>query len=138
MRYQDKELILLREVPLNHFWRADRTLQKFGSFVVSPAMTDRYWEIPEKRMPENSTRLLQRASLELRKNIAVAVWDELDWILRTLLCRAYEEQDSVLIAAVSPLAGIPGKTADLVFPVLSGLPDLPDGERYRGNEQDHQ
>ena len=103
MRYQDKELILLREVPLNHFWRADRTLQKFGSFVVSPAMTDRYWEIPEKRMPENSTRLLQRASLELRKNIAVAVWDELDWILRTLLCRAYEEQDSVLIAAVSPL-----------------------------------
>ena len=66
-------------------------------------MVDRYWEIPETRMPEESTRLLQRAGLELRKNIAVAVWDELDWMLRTLLCRAYETGDPVLIAAAFPL-----------------------------------
>lgn len=103
MRYHDKELILLREVPAGHFWRTGRVLRSFGSFVVSPGMVDRYWEIPEKRMTEDSTRLLQRASLELRKNIAVAVWDELDWMLRTLLCRAYETKDPVLTAAVFPL-----------------------------------
>ena len=103
MRYHDKELVLLREVPANHFWRSDRVLQAFGAFVVSPGMVDRYWEIPETRMPEESTRLLQRAGLELRKNIAVAVWDELDWMLRTLLCRAYEENDPVLISAAYPL-----------------------------------
>ena len=103
MRYFDKELVLLREVPANHFWRSDRVLRSFGAFVVSPSMADRYWEIPEERMPGDSTQLLQRAALELRKNIAVAVWDEVDWSLRTLLCRAYETGDPVLTAAVSPL-----------------------------------
>ena len=103
MRFHDKELVLLREVPANHFWRSDRVLQTFGAFVGAPQMVDRYWEIPETRMPEESTRLLQRAGLELRKNIAVAVWDELDWMLRTLLCRAYETGDPVLIAAAFPL-----------------------------------
>jgi len=103
MRYQDREIVLLREVPANHFWRSDRVLQSYGAFVVSPAMVDRYWEIPEKRMEGDSTRLLQRAAMELRKNIAAAVWDELDLILRTLLCRAYENKDPVLIAAVEPL-----------------------------------
>ena len=103
MRYHDKELVLLREVPVGHFWRSDRVLQRFGAFVVSPAMADRYWEIPEKQMEGDSTRLLQRASQELRKNIAIAVWDELDAMLRTLLCRAYESRDEVLTAAVLPL-----------------------------------
>ena len=103
MRYHDKELVLLREVPVGHFWRSDRVLQSFGAFVVSPAMADRYWEIPEKQMEGDSTRLLQRASQELRKNIAVAVWDDLDAMLRTLLCRAYENRDEVLTAAVLPL-----------------------------------
>mgnify|MGYP001044270156 CR=1 FL=1 len=103
MRYHDKELVLLREVPVGHFWRSDRVLQSFGAFVVSPAMVDRYWEIPEKRMEGDSTRLLQRVSQELRKNIAVAVWDDLDAMLRTLLCRAYESRDEVLTATVLPL-----------------------------------
>ncbi len=103
MRYQDKELVLLREVPANHFWRSDRVLRSYGAFVVSPAMVDHYWEIPEVRMTEDSTRLLQRASFELRKNIAAAVWDDVDLMLRTLLCRAYETRDPVLIAAVVPL-----------------------------------
>ncbi len=103
MRYHDKELVLLREVPANHFWRSERVLQRFGAFVVSPSMVDHYWEIPEKRMTEDSTRLLQRASFELRKNIAAAVWNDVDLMLRTLLCRAYETKDQVLIAAVVPL-----------------------------------
>lgn len=103
MRYQDKELVLLREVPVNHFWRSERVLRRFGAFVVSPTMVDHYWEIPEKRMEFNPTRLLQRCALELRKNIAVAVWDDLDLALRTLLCRAYETKDQVLIDAVVPL-----------------------------------
>ena len=103
MRYHDKELVLLREVPANHFWRSDRVLQSFGAFVVSPTMVDHYWEIPETRMTEESTRLLQRASFELRKNIAATVWDEVDLMLRTLLCRAYETNDPVLTAAVVPL-----------------------------------
>lgn len=103
MRYHDRELVLLREVPAGHFWRTDRVLQSYGAFVVSPSMTDRYWEIPEKRVEGDTTRLLQRASQELRKNIAVAVWDELDAMLRTLLCRAYESRDEVLSAAVLPL-----------------------------------
>ena len=103
MRYHDKELVLLREVPAGHFWRAERVLQRFGAFVVSPAMVDHYWEIPEERMTEDSTRLLQRASFELRKNIAATVWDDVDWMLRTLLCRAYETNDPVLTAAVVPL-----------------------------------
>lgn len=103
MRYQDKELVLLREVPVNHFWRAEQVLRRFGAFVVSPTMVDHFWEIPEKRMEVNPTRLLQRCALELRKNIAVAVWDDLDFALRTLLCRAYETKDQVLIDAVVPL-----------------------------------
>lgn len=103
MRYQDKELVLLREVPVSHFWRSDRVLQSFGAFVVSPTMVGRYWEIPEKRVEGDSTRLLQRAAMELRKHIAVTVWDDLDSILRTLLCRAYENNDEVLISAVVPL-----------------------------------
>lgn len=103
MRYQDKELILLREVPVNHFWRAEQVLRRFGAFVVSPTMVDHFWEIPGKRMEVNPTRLLQRCALELRKNIAVAVWDDLDFALRTLLCRAYETKDQVLIDAVVPL-----------------------------------
>ena len=103
MRYHDKELVLLREVPANHFWRSDRVLQSFGAFVVSPTMVGRYWEIPEKRVEGDSTRLLQRAAMELRKHIAVTVWDDLDSILRTLLCRAYENNDEVLISAVVPL-----------------------------------
>lgn len=103
MRYHDKEMVLLREVPANHFWRAERVLQSFGAFVVSPTMVDYYWEIPEQRMDGDSTRLLQRASYELRKNIAAAVWDDVDLMLRTLLCRAYETDDAVLTAAVVPL-----------------------------------
>ena len=103
MRYHDKELILLREVPASHFWRSEQVLQSFGAFVVSPAMVDHYWEIPAERMTEDSTRLLQRASFELRKNIAATVWDDVDLMLRTLLCRAYETNDPVLISAVVPL-----------------------------------
>ena len=103
MRYQDKELVLLREVPVNHFWRSERVLRRFGAFVVSPTMVDHYWEIPGKRMEFNPTRLLQRCALELRKNIAVAVWDDLDLALCTLLCRAYETKDQILIDAVVPL-----------------------------------
>ncbi|MCI6287414.1 MAG: FHA domain-containing protein [Lentisphaeria bacterium] len=103
MRYYDKELVLLREVPANHFWRSDRVLQRFGAFVVAPVMVSRYMEIPEIQMKESSTHLLQRVSLELRKNIAIAVWADLDLMLRTLMIRAYETQDQVLISAVLPL-----------------------------------
>jgi hypothetical protein len=100
MRYFDKEMILLREVPTTQFWRANRVLRRFGSFVVSPTLVDNYFEIPEKCMDGSSTRLLQRVSYELRKDISSAVWDDLDLMLRTLLVRAYENKDQVLIEAV--------------------------------------
>ena len=51
MRWQNKEIVLLREVPLNHYQRAKELLESFGCFVVSGDWSNRHWEIPEKFFP---------------------------------------------------------------------------------------
>ena len=55
MRYHDQEIILMREVPVRHYWRAEKVVTNYGCFVASPDAANSYWEIPED-IPEDASK----------------------------------------------------------------------------------
>ena len=103
LRWQNKELVLLREVPLVHYQRAREVLDSFGCFIVSASWSNRHWEIPEKFFPGDPAELLLRVHRELSKNIEFISWNDLSLMLRTLLSRAAAEKDSRMFDTVLPL-----------------------------------
>ena len=97
LRYLDKEIVFLREVPESQYWRAERTLEDYECFVVAKSTDASYWEIPEKVSDADTTLLLETAAEQLRDNIVAMDWKQMDFVLRTLLYRAYKNNDKALI-----------------------------------------
>lgn len=103
MRWQDKEIVLLREVPQHHFVRAKTLLRLNDCFEVSVAWSNRHWEVPEKLVQGDPSELLLRAHRELSRNINFIPWKDLSLILRTLLAQAAINKDQKMYDSVMPL-----------------------------------
>ena len=97
LRYLDKEIVFLKEVPESQYWRAERTLNDYECVVVAKSTDDSYWDIPEKVSDVDTTLLLEAAAEQLRNNIVAMDWKQMDFVLRTLLYRAYKNKDKALI-----------------------------------------
>ena len=94
MRYHDQEIIFLKEVPFRHFWRAERVLERFNCFVVSPNAVASYWEIPEQ-MPEKVLRTnLYKILLEqMRGSLIACNWQDMKANFSVLLSSAGQHGD---------------------------------------------
>jgi hypothetical protein len=103
MRWQDKEIVLMREVPLSHYQRAEELLDVFECFVVSASWVNTHWEIPETFFPGEASTLLMRAHNELAKDIDFISWNDLSLILRTLLSYSAAAKDNKMYDSVLPL-----------------------------------
>ncbi|MCQ2380190.1 MAG: hypothetical protein MJ025_04635 [Victivallaceae bacterium] len=98
LRYQDKELLLLREVPSRYFAMAKPLLDENDFFDTKVSMADYYWEVPEKRLDMPIDAVVNKAfALFSKGNVALMSWKDADLVLRTLLCYAYENHDTDLI-----------------------------------------
>ena len=106
LRYHDREIIFTREVPIQHYWRAERVLNNFGCFVASPDAANSYWEIPE-HMPENLSRTdLYRSLLErMADSVAIADWPEIGRRFALLLSAAGAAKDDALLKDTLELLG---------------------------------
>ena len=94
LRYHDKEIILLREVPLHHFWRTERVLDRFNCFVVSPDARLSYWEIPEKISLEKSKTGIYKKLLEvMRGHLVTSNWKDVKEEFAELLSASYHVND---------------------------------------------
>lgn len=102
-RWQDKEIVLLREVPLKHYQRAKTLIEAFDCLVVTSAWSNRHWEIPKTFFPGVPEDLLVRANRELAQNINFISWSDLSLMLRTLLSYAAAKKDSKMLDSVIPL-----------------------------------
>ena len=95
LRYHDKEIILLREVPLHHFWRTEKVLSQYNCFVVSPDATASYWEIPEKIPDQISRTSLYKVLLEnMRGNLIACNWKDMKDRFALLLSSSGKEKDA--------------------------------------------
>ena len=94
MRYHDQEIIFLKEVPFRHFWRAERVLERFNCFVVSPNAVASYWEIPEK-MPEkiSRTNLYKILLDQMRGSLIACNWQDMKANFSVLLSSAGQSGD---------------------------------------------
>ena len=94
MRYHDQEIIFTREVPVQHFWRAESVVTSYGCFVASPDAANSYWEIPEV-IPENASKTeLYRALLaKMMTNAAITDWPEINREFALLLSLSGKTND---------------------------------------------
>ena len=98
LRYHDREIVFFREVPLQHYWRAEKVLNNFGCFVASPDAANSYWEIPEEMPAALSRTELYRSLLErMADNVAIADWPEIGRRFALLLSAAGAEKDDALM-----------------------------------------
>ena len=75
MRYHDQEIVLTREVPVRHYWRAEKVVTNYGCFVASPDAANSYWEIPED-IPEDASKTeLYRSLLSKMMNNTPMITD---------------------------------------------------------------
>lgn len=98
LRYHDREIVFIREVPVQHYWRAEKVLNQYGCFVASPDAANSYWEIPEK-MPETvvKTDLYRSLLTEMMDNVAVADWPELNRRFAVLLSQSGKSRDESMM-----------------------------------------
>ena len=98
LRYHDREIIFLKEVPLHHFWRSERVLERFNCFVVSPDAVASYWEIPGK-MPKNVSRTnLYKTLLEnMRGTLINCDWQDIKSRFAVLLSSAGKNRDTAMM-----------------------------------------
>ena len=95
MRYHDQEIILTREVPVQHYWRAEQVVTNYGCFVASPDAANSYWEIPED-IPENASKTeLYRSLLSkwMMNNAATTNWPEVKREFALLLSLSGKAKD---------------------------------------------
>lgn len=94
LRYHNREIIFLREVPLRHFWRAERVLERFNCFVASPDARLSYWEIPEKVSLEKSKTSIYKGLLEIMwGHLITCDWQDAKAQFAELLSASYHQND---------------------------------------------
>ena len=102
-RFLDKQIVLMREVPETQYWRASSLLKDYDCMSVANSTVARYWEVPEKPLRENTTKMLQMLNRELRKNIEIASWEDIDLLISSLFVEAYKNNERPLIDATQSL-----------------------------------
>lgn len=103
MRFLDKEIVLLREVPTAQYWRSEGLVRDYDCISVANSTVLRHWEIPEKPINENATKMLKMLNRELNKNLEVASWEDIDLLLRNLFREAYVKDEKPLIETATSL-----------------------------------
>ncbi|MCI5778556.1 MAG: FHA domain-containing protein [Lentisphaeria bacterium] len=94
LRYHDREIIFLREVPLRHFWRAEGVLEAFNCFVASSDARLSYWEIPEKVSLEKSKTSIYKGLLEIMwGHLITNNWEDVKSQFAELLSVSYHQND---------------------------------------------
>ena len=95
LRYHDQEIIFLKEVPLRHFWRTEKVLERFNCFVVSPDAVNSSWEIPGALPKDISRTNFYKALLEhMRGSLVDCDWQELKERFAVLLSSAGHNKDT--------------------------------------------
>ena len=95
LRYHNKEIIFLREVPFRHFWRAERVLERFNCFVVSPDARLSYWEIPDAVSLKKSKTELYGELLEIMWGHLISYnWADVEKQFAELLSSSYHQKDA--------------------------------------------
>ena len=102
-RFLDKQIVLMREVPETQYWRASSLLKDYDCMSVANSTVARYWEVPENPLRENTTKMLQMLNRELRKNIEIASWEDIDLLISSLFVEAYKNNERPLIDATQSL-----------------------------------
>ena len=95
-RHYDKEVTVVKEVPLGEMLRARTLLKAFSCVGVSLKRVRRHVEIPERRVEGDLSELLSQCSNLLSVNPESADWNEADAMLRTVLVSAAEGGDRQL------------------------------------------
>ena len=103
MRFLDKEIVLLREVPTAQYWRSEGLVRDYDCISVANSTVLRHWEIPEEPINENPTKMLKMLNRELNKNLEVASWEDIDLLLRNLFKEAYVRNEKPLIETATSL-----------------------------------
>lgn len=94
LRYQNKEIIFLREVPFHHYWRTERVLERFNCFVVSPDARFSYWEIPNSVSLKKSKTELYKDLLEIMwGHLVTCNWQDVENQFAELLSSSYHQND---------------------------------------------
>lgn len=103
MRFLDKEILLMREVPASQYWRCSDLVDEYDCISIANSTVARHWEIPEKPLDEDPTKMLQMLNNELRKNIEIASWSDIDILIRSLFTKAYAANEKPLIDAAESM-----------------------------------
>jgi len=95
LRYHNREIIFLREVPLHHYWRSERVLTRFNCFVVSPDARYSYWEIPDHVSLKKSNIAIYKGLLEIMwSHLVTSNWQDVKAQFAELLSSAYHQKDA--------------------------------------------
>ena len=81
----------MREVPSSQYWRAASVLDRYDCISIANSTVRNHWEIPEKPLEGDSTKMLQSLNHELRKNMEIASWEDIDLLIRSLFLQAIRE-----------------------------------------------
>ncbi len=103
MRFLDRQIVFMREVPSSQYWRASGVLNGYDCMSVANSTVRLHWEIPEKPLTGDSTKILQTLNHELRKNMEIASWEDIDLMLKSLFVQAYKRGEKPLIDAAEAL-----------------------------------
>lgn len=103
MRFLDREVLLMRKVPSSQYWRAASVLDRYDCISIANSTVRNHWEIPEKPLEGDSTKMLQSLNHELRKNMEIASWEDIDLLIRSLFLQAYKRGEKPLIDTLESL-----------------------------------
>lgn len=98
LRYHDQEIVFTREVPVQHYWRAEKVVNQYGCFVASSAAANSNWEIPENIPQGLSKTELYRTILEkMSYNVALIDWPEINRQFAILLSLSGQDGDETMM-----------------------------------------
>ena len=94
LRYGDREIVFLREVPFQHFWRAENVIDSFSCFVASPDAVKSYWEIPDS-IPDDASAadLYKQLMTQMGENVAISDWETMKSRFARLLSLSSSQGD---------------------------------------------
>ena len=96
-RHFDKEVTLVKEVPLGEMLRARRLMRSFNCIGVGLKRVRRHVEIPEKRVDGNLSEMLSYCFTRLSENPEGVDWVETFAMIRTVIVSAAEDGDKQLL-----------------------------------------
>jgi len=100
IRYEDKEIILLKEVFNRNWNRAAKMLSMVSCLSFSPDMVRNYWEVPEKLYDDSLPALSKIIARELSKNDEHASWSETYAAICSALSLAHVKNDTKVIVTL--------------------------------------